>query len=485
MQYESTRGGAGTGNAAQAVLTGLAGDGGLFVPRSIPRLTAGELEALREMDYTRRAQTILGKFFDDLPEAAQCAAQAYAGFEVPLVQAAPGAWVLELWHGPTAAFKDLALQFLPRVLSAAKAQQGVTDETFILVATSGDTGGAALAGFADVPGTRVAAFYPRNGVSDVQRLQMETQQAANAFGVAVEGNFDDAQRGVKAIFSDAQAREYFGARHCELSSANSINWGRLAPQIVYYFSAWCDLRNAGALAEGEPLDFVVPTGNFGNILSGWYAREMGLPIGHLVCASNRNRVLTDFFEQGVYDARRAFYKTISPSMDILVSSNLERLLYELSGRDAQAVAALMKQLSEKGIYAVSDTLQAQMRRIFSAGSAGDDATRATIKWVWDAYRYLLDPHTAVAWNVWEKTRGGNKAVIVSTASPFKFSADVLQALALPAQMGAQAQCEALSDATACPVPPSISALWSNPRGRVTACARDGMLDAAKRIQAWE
>lgn len=480
MRYESTRGGTGTDTAAAAVLAGLARDGGLLVPERIPKLTRQERKALCSMDYAQRAQTILGKFFEDMPALADCAAQAYAGFEVPVKPVAPGAWVLELWHGPTAAFKDLALQFLPRALAAAKKQRGVTTETLILVATSGDTGGAALAGFAGVEGTRVAAFYPARGVSDVQRLQMETQRAGNAFGIAVDGNFDDAQRGVKAIFADETAREYFLGRGVELSSANSINWGRLAPQIVYYFSAWCDMVNAGELSEDETLDFVVPTGNFGNILSGWYAGQMGLPIGKLVCASNRNRVLTDFFEKGVYDARRQFYKTISPSMDILVSSNLERLLYELSGRDAAAVRRMMAALKDRGIYGVDDAIMAGMGNLFAAGCADDEATKATIHWVWDAYGYLLDPHTAVAWNVWEKNRG-NKAVIVSTASPYKFAADVLSALGQSAPADARGQCAALSQLTGTDIPGSIAGLWGQPKGNVDRCDKLAMLDAVKRI----
>lgn len=480
MQYISTRGGDRKSGAAPTILAGLAGDGGLFVPADIPRVNAAQLAALRAMDYTRRAETLLGLFFEDMPQVGQCIRRAYARFDIPVRPVAPGAHVLELWRGPTAAFKDVALQFLPLALEQAKAQQNISEETVILVATSGDTGGAALNGFGRVPGMRVAAFYPKDGVSDLQRLQMTTDNGPHAWGIAVDGNFDDTQRGVKAIFSNRDIQERLAGQGYALSSANSINWGRLAPQIVYYFSAWCDLVNAGALGNDEPIDFVVPTGNFGNILAGWYAREMGLPIGRLVCASNRNHVLSDFFADGVYDARREFHKTISPSMDILVSSNLERLLFELSGRDAAAVRAMMSSLNDAGTYSVDKALLKRAQGVFDAGYAGEDATRATIRWVWEAYGYLLDPHTAVAWNVWEKGRR-NHAVIVSTASPYKFASDVMASLDLPAQDGAQSQCRALYAATEFDMPQSLARLWTAPAGHNLSCGYEDMPQAVETL----
>jgi threonine synthase len=335
---------------------------------------------------------------------------------------------MELWHGPTCAFKDVALQFLPLAMDAARRKLGVTEKTLILVATSGDTGKAALEGFRDAPGAHCAVFYPEGGVSAVQKLQMETQRGSNVSVIAVRGNFDDTQTGVKRIFADAEITARLKRAGWSLSSANSINWGRLVPQIVYYVSAWCELFAAGEIGPREEVDFVVPTGNFGNILAAWYARAMGLPVGRLICASNSNNVLTDFFNRGVYDINRPFYKTISPALDIVISSNLERLLYEVSGRDGSTVSALMAQLKSCGVYEVPEALRREVGEVFAAGSADDAETSRCIREVYGSMGYLLDPHTAVGWNVWRNLGTGNKTVIVSTASPFKFTGDVLNAL---------------------------------------------------------
>ncbi|MDR0916758.1 MAG: threonine synthase, partial [Oscillospiraceae bacterium] len=341
-------------------------------------------------------------------------------------------FTLELWHGPTSAFKDIALQMLPRLSSASLEKTGETRDLAILVATSGDTGKAALEGFRDVPRTKIMVFYPEHGVSDVQKLQMTTQDGANVNVAAVVGNFDDAQTGVKRIFSDENFRAELDARGTMLSSANSINWGRLLPQIVYYVSAYCDLVSSGELEIGDPIDFCVPTGNFGNILAGYYARKMGLPIWRLICASNRNDVLRDFIATGVYDANREFYTTSSPSMDILVSSNLERLLYDLSGRDADAIRGYMQDLASTGKFEVARGTFEHISDLFEGGVCDDDETSAIIARVFRERGYLLDTHTAVAYGVLEKIRlrdgGAAKTVVVSTASPFKFVGSVLDAL---------------------------------------------------------
>ena len=403
MLYRSTRGRSPSVSACEAVVRGLAPDGGLYVPESIPAFAPGELKELAGLPYVGRARAVLGRYFDDFTgeeltgciEGAWGAGSRFDGPNPAPLTAAGPAYLLELWHGPTCAFKDMALQFLPRAMVVARRKLGVAEKTLILAATSGDTGKAALEGFADVPGTWCAVYYPQDGVSAAQRRQMVTQRGGNVSVIAVQGNFDDAQTGVKAIFGDRGFNGRLRQEGWILSSANSINWGRLAPQIVYYVSAWCDLYRAGAVDESQPVDFVVPTGNFGNILSAWYARQMGVPIGRLLCASNRNRVLTDFFENGVYDVRRPFYQTISPSMDIVVSSNLERLLFELSGRDGAAMRAMMDALKTDGFYTVEEGVRTALREVFRAASADDEQTAAAIEQVWERHGALLDPHTAV------------------------------------------------------------------------------------------
>ena len=468
MKYYSTRNEKNTYSAAQAMAMGLAPDGGLFVPETIPTVSAQELKALCAMDYRARAVNIMQRFLEEFSaeELGDFVTHAYAeNFDHPGV--APLRFTdertayLELWHGPTCAFKDMALQMLPYLLTASLKKTGEERQVCILVATSGDTGKAALEGFADVPGTRIFVFYPSGGVSAIQRLQMVTQRGENVGVCAVKGNFDDAQTGVKQIFGDAAFAEELSRRGFFLSSANSINWGRLLPQIVYYFSAYCDYVNAGKLAAGDEIVFCVPTGNFGNILAGWFASRMGLPVKRFVCASNANDVLTEFIRTGVYNKNRPFHLTISPSMDILVSSNLERLLYMLCG-DRQT-KAFMAQLSAEGRYDVGEAVHAQIEKQFYAACCNDDGTRARIAQVWKEHGYLIDTHTAVAADAigQYRARTGDEtpAVVVSTASPFKFAADVCAAL------GAEAGDDPLSALSAfcgIPTPAPLSGLDSRP-----------------------
>lgn len=436
MKYYSTRDKNVSVSSAQAIATGLSPDGGLFLPREIPSLEAGEPEALLKMDYRAKARLIMGKYLEDFTagELEGFVEQAYSSnYDCPEI--APLRFTddktgfLELWHGPTCAFKDMALQMLPRLLTASLKKTGEKRRVCILVATSGDTGKAALEGFADVPGTSIMVFYPRDGVSDVQKLQMTTQRGSNVNVCAVEGNFDDAQTGVKRIFGDKDFAERLSARGYYLSSANSINWGRLLPQIVYYFSAYCDFVSSGKLKMGQELDFCVPTGNFGDILAGWYAKKMGLPVRRLICASNMNNVLTDFINTGIYDKNRPFHTTISPSMDILVSSNLERLLFMLS--DGESVRGWMEELRTKGRYQVGEDVKRAVSRDFAAGCCSDEEAKAEIRQMFKENSYLIDPHTADACAVLKKLREGEGAfptVVVSTASPFKFCDSVLDAL---------------------------------------------------------
>ena len=491
MSFFSTRGGACV-TASQAILTGIAPDGGLYVPAMFPPVTLKKLSDMTGMDYRRRASAILRLFLEDytLPEidAAVDAAYAPGRFDDPAV--APlhtlddNTSVLELFHGPTLAFKDMALQLLPHLITLAARKNGETREISILAATSGDTGKAALEGFRDVPGTSCTVFYPLDGVSHVQKLQMTTTGGDNTHVIAVEGNFDDAQTGVKALFASPDTAREMDARGRVLSSANSINFGRLAPQIVYYFSAYADLLSQGRIAAGDPVNFAVPTGNFGNILAAFYARSMGLPVGKLLCASNRNHVLTDFFTTGTYDARRQFFKTNAPSMDILISSNLERLLYEAADRDGGLINLWMKQLRETGTYSVGEQRLDWLRDLFAAGYADDMQTDVEIRTLFEQERYLLDPHTAVASRALRdyraRTQDETYTVLVATASPYKFSGDVLYALG-----GREAiagldpfQCaDELERRTGVPVPDAIRALRTLPERHTARCARDGMAQA--------
>ena len=466
MKYYSTRDNSMRVDAAQAIACGLAPDGGLFVPECIPEITEDALHAMRMLStYQERAAYIMKRYLEDFTaEELNTFVQRAYGENFDHAEIAPvhgldeATSFLELWHGPTCAFKDMALQMLPHLLTASLKKCGEKRSVCILVATSGDTGKAALEGFADVPNTKICVFYPKNGVSEIQRLQMVTQRGKNVQVCAVEGNFDDAQTGVKAIFGDEAFASGLSRRKWFLSSANSINWGRLLPQIVYYFSAYCDLVSEGRVALGAPVNFVVPTGNFGNILAGWYAKQMGLPVGRLICASNKNNVLTDFIRTGVYDRNRTFHTTISPSMDILISSNLERLLFMLC-KDPAQVRGYMDELKRNGRYAVSDEIRAAVQAEFSAGFCDDARTKDAIARIFREHGYLMDTHTAVAYQVLcdyrEQTGDQTPAVVVSTASPFKFAADVLEALG--AKAGADPLAE-LSKAAALPVPRPLAHL---------------------------
>lgn len=493
MRYVSTRGQAGPVTAAAAIMQGLAEDGGLFVPTGWPRVGPALLHVMGQMNYQARAAAIIALYLTDfsLDEVHDCVAAAYDDdkFDHPHVApvvAAGDCHFLELWHGPTCAFKDMALQLLPHILSRALQKEHVAGGVLILVATSGDTGKAALEGFEDVPRTRIAVFYPQHGVSEIQRLQMVTQDGENVCVTAVDGNFDDAQRGVKELFQDRDLAAMLARRGWRLSSANSINWGRLVPQVVYYFSAYCDMVQRGAVALGEPVNFVVPTGNFGDILAGYYAKRMGLPIGRLICASNANNVLTDFIRTGRYDRRRDLQRTTSPSMDILVSSNLERLLYHVTGGDAPQVAQWMRQLREEGCYQVPPAVAAAVQQVFWGGWASDAAARDAIRLVWQRHGYLMDPHTAVAYCVAEEYRhtSGDRTplVIVSTASPFKFNRTVAAALGLAtAGQGEFDVLAALSRCTGWAAPPQLAAVRDMPYRHDGVCRRDEMRDA---VLAW-
>lgn len=487
MRYFSTRNDKKSVTAPEAIAAGLAPDGGLFVPERLPELTASGLAALAELDYCGRAEKIMGLFLEEFSEAElhDYVQAAYGtGFDSP--ETAPVRLVgdstafLELWHGPTCAFKDMALQMLPHLLTASLRKTGETRRVCILVATSGDTGKAALEGFRDVDGTSILVFYPRRGVSEVQKLQMITQEGKNVCVCAVEGNFDDAQAGVKRIFSDGEMAERLSKRGYYLSSANSINWGRLLSQIVYYVSAYCDCVNNGMIHAGDELDFCVPTGNFGNILAGWIAKRMGLPAGRFICASNSNNVLTDFIETGVYDRNRPFFTTSSPSMDILVSSNLERLLYFLSG-DCAETAACMASLAADGRYEVSDSVKAAVRAEFSGGWCSDEQAAETIARFWNEHGYLIDTHTAVAAAVLQQHRDSTgetrPTVVVSTASPFKFSDSVIRALGGRAEASGAGLVKELSVLTGIPAPQPLTGLDSR-RIRFTDCVAGKDMESA-------
>ena len=443
MQFISTRGEEKV-TGAEAIVKGIAADGGLFVPASFPAVSQEELESMLGMDYPERAAFILHKYLDEYDKDELLAAlkKAYAQFEggdaAPLVRVENGMYMLELFHGPTCAFKDMALTVLPYLLRKGCDLCGIKEKILILVATSGDTGKAALEGFKDADGIKIMVFYPDDGVSKMQKLQMCTQEGNNVNVVAVKGNFDDCQTGVKKIFGSAECKKKLAEKGYLLSSANSINFGRLAPQICYYFSAYCDLVTSDQIKMGDKVNFTVPTGNFGNILAGYYAKKMGLPVGTLVCASNKNNVLTDFWNKGTYDVKRPFYKTMSPSMDILVSSNLERLIFELSGRDAALTKERMASLAATGRYSLRAEEIKQIRSEFYAAYAGEGDTVDCIYEFFDEYGYPMDTHTGVAMSVAqryeEKMKKDNPKkelppmVVVSTASPYKFPQDVLYAL---------------------------------------------------------
>lgn len=435
MKYVSTRGGIETLSSAMAIKKGIADNGGLYVPDHIPLLTDTLFEKLVPMSYAERAAEILSLFLDDYDKTSLLSdclrayeSGAFTDGAAPTVRFGENKYVLELFHGPTCAFKDMALQIMPRLLSRALKMTGEKRTAYILVATSGDTGKAALEGYRDVEGVRIKVFYPEDGVSDIQKLQMSTQEGGNVSVQAIEGNFDDAQNGVKKIFADAELNAELRGKGYILTSANSINWGRLAPQIVYYISSYADLYKQGEIKLGEKITFCVPTGNFGNIFAGYLAYRMGLPVKRFICASNMNNILTDFLDTGVYDRNREFYQTVSPSMDILISSNLERLLYFVSG--PRKTAEYMKQLSETGRYGISANELSEIQSVFTGGYTDEEETLSEIKTVFRETGKLIDTHTAVAYRQAEKYayETGEKVVTVSTASPYKFAADVLKAL---------------------------------------------------------
>lgn len=494
MKYISTRSKIKPITSAEAILQGLASDGGLFVPEKIPRVTLEEIDALRKKTYEQRSAWLLGKYLTDYTEdeIGECSELAYNWFDISsrvpvaiLIQDPknPIAPVgnMELWHGPTSAFKDVALQMLPHLMRMALAKVGETKEILILVATSGDTGKAALAGFANVPQTKIMVFYPDGGVSKIQRLQMVTQVGDNVNVTAVRGNFDDAQTGVKKIFGDKKIRDELEKLGVKLSSANSINWGRLVPQIAYYFSGYAEFLKADQIKLGDKINICVPTGNFGNILAAYYAVKMGLPVNKLICASNVNNVLTEFFATGVYNRNREFFKTITPSMDILISSNLERLLYHESGGDVKQVARYMNELNLRGKYKIDGKLKARLDKIFHAEFVTEDETRDFINNIQDSFKYTLDTHSAVAMGALIKYRGKTRdlspALNASTASPYKFTGAVLTALGKSVEgVDDFAQLKMLGDITRLRIPRNLADLSKAKILHEDICDKDEMAE---------
>ncbi len=440
MFYNSTRNSNVKVSSAEAITQGISVDGGLFVPESIPQLSLEEIKAVGEMKYADRAAFVFSKYLTDFTEAEihYCTDNAYStkNFETEsiaeLAHLFDGTYMLELWHGPTCAFKDMALQILPYFLTTSAKKINLDKKIVILVATSGDTGKAALEGFKDVEGTSILVFYPEDGVSPMQKRQMKTQEGSNVGVCAIKGNFDDCQNGVKAIFTDEDVKKQLSDNGIVFSSANSINWGRLVPQVVYYISAYAELVKDEQINLGDKINIVVPTGNFGNILAAYYAKHMGVPVNKLICASNINNVLTDFINTGVYDRNRKFFATVSPSMDILISSNLERLLYLMTDRNDAVIREWFGKLASEGKYEVSADVKAKLQEEFCAGYCDDEQTKETIHGIYEKYGYTCDTHTAVAVKVYndyrEATGDTTKTVIASTASPYKFSAAVLEAL---------------------------------------------------------
>lgn len=485
MQYTSTRNSSLRCSAAQAIVAGIAPDGGLFIPTEFPKLDVRELIGL---NYPQTAVRVLSQYLTDYDPAflKQAAETVYsdanfdgkAGF---VASPEEGSYLLELWHGPTCAFKDYALQLMPKLLVEGKRLIGDNSVTKILVATSGDTGKAALAGYAGLEGIRIAVFYPNDGTSEIQRLQMVTQEGNNTAVFAVNGNFDDAQTGVKRAFTDAALRSDLEQKGEKLSSANSINWGRLVPQIVYYFYSYASLLERKVLHEGEKVDFCVPTGNFGDILAGYYAMRMGLPVRRLICASNRNDVLTEFLSTGVYNARRPFHKTTSPSMDILVSSNLERLLYHVT-EDAQRVAGWMRELSEKGSYTVDAATLSAIQSVFACGSASDEDAADAIRDMFERTHYLMDPHTAVAKRVADSVSlDRTPCIVLSTANPYKFPCSVLRALGEPVPDDEFEAMESLSAKTDTQAPAALAGLRNKPVRFTQTIDAEYISDAARNL----
>ena len=488
MNYLSTRNKDLRLSASQAIAKGLAPDGGLLTPAVLPRLPSSAVETMREMSYQQRVVYIMNSFLEGFAasELNSYASEAYGGGKFSHEDIAPvrkldeSTYCLELWHGPTCAFKDMALQILPHLLTASLDKNDEKKTVCILVATSGDTGKAALEGFRNVENTKILVFYPKDGVSEIQELQMVTQEGGNVGVSSVVGNFDDAQTGVKKLFADEKLAAELRERGYFLSSANSINWGRVLPQIVYYASAYCDLLKEGAIAKGQQVNICVPTGNFGNILAAYYAKAMGIPIGRLICASNQNNVLTDFIHTGSYDRNRTFYNTLSPSMDILVSSNLARMVFELSGRDDRLVREYMSQLAQYGSYRVDSSIRTKLKKEFSAGCCSDEQTKAMIAKMWGECGYLIDPHTAVAFHVLEEYRvqtgDGTPTVVVSTASPFKFCDSVLDALGIKEHKGGLDILDQLAEVTGEPVPVPLARLKNRRHRFEGVVKKDAMKD---------
>ena len=482
MQFFSTRDHNRVVSASQAIAQGLSDEGGLFVPQSFPQV---DVKAICALDYPEMAAAIVGQYLTDysqefLQEAAKATyGAAFGGKAGYLAPVSDEVYSLELWHGPTCAFKDYALQLMPKLLVEAKKNLDRTEKTLILVATSGDTGKAALDGYHDIPGVEIAVFFPTGGTSEIQRLQMVTQEGENVAVYAVRGNFDDAQTGVKKVFGDQAIAAELAKRNIRLSSANSINWGRLVPQIVYYFAAYTQLLKAGKITFGDEVDFCVPTGNFGDILAGYYAKQMGLPVGKLVCASNENNVLTDFLTTGTYTAKREFFKTTSPSMDILVSSNLERLLYLLSG-DTALVSGLMNSLNREGVYTVPGALLEQIQKKFWAAYCDDAKAQEIMGRVYRDWGYLCDPHTASGWAAAEEyvsqTGDNRPMVVLSTASPYKFPAAVLAAVGGDTSGSEFDQMARLSAMTDVPIPKNLAGLQGKPERHTGVINKEDMLD---------
>lgn len=491
IMYKSTRGNGAAVTASQAILQGLSEDGGLFVPDQIPALNL-TVEEMAGMSYQELAYEVMSRFLTDFTEEElkSCIANAYDEKfdtkEIAPLRKAGGAWFLELFHGSTIAFKDMALSILPHLLTTAAKKNNNTKEIVILTATSGDTGKAAMAGFADVPGTKIIVFYPKGGVSPIQEKQMVTQKGDNTYVVSIHGNFDDAQSGVKKIFNDAVMKEELAEAGYQFSSANSINIGRLVPQIVYYVYAYASLYRKGEIGKGEEINVVVPTGNFGNILAAFYAKNMGLPIKKLICASNDNKVLYDFFTTGSYDRNREFILTTSPSMDILISSNLERLIYRIAGNDAKQNRKMMQDLTEKGIYTITDEMKAQLAD-FYGNYANEAETADTIKAIYEQDDYIIDTHTSVAATVYKKyvtdTADQTKTVIASTASPYKFTRSVMEALDQKkyASMGDFELVDELSAISGVEIPKAIREIREAEVRHNTVVDADQMAEIVKKI----
>ena len=491
LVYHSTRNSEETATASEAILKGLTSDGGLFVPDSIPKLNVA-LEDLTKMSYQEIAYAVMKEFLTDFTEEElkTCINNAYDSKfdteEIAVTKKVDGAYYLELFHGATIAFKDMALSILPHLLVTSARKNNVKNEIVILTATSGDTGKAALAGFADVPGTKIIVFYPKSGVSPIQEKQMVTQKGDNTYVIGIKGNFDDAQTGVKKMFSNKELAKVMNDNGFQFSSANSINIGRLVPQVVYYVKAYADLLKQGALKAGEPMNVVVPTGNFGNILASYYAKQMGIPIGKFVCASNKNKVLFDFFETGKYDRNREFYVTTSPSMDILISSNLERMIYRIAGNDAKQCAKFMAALTKDGEYVITDAMKAELSEFFGAFGS-EEVTAVKIKEVYDKEGYVMDTHTAVAAVAYDKYKaatGDDKTptVIASTASPYKFTRSVMDAIdpAYDAEDDFELVDE-LNKVSKTAIPKAIEEIRTAPVLHDTVCETAGMEDEVKKI----